>query len=239
MRRWLALACVLLLISGCSYLKQGAKKAEDKLNQERTEDVVAPAWNPVYDTGPGYSMLSGKVALHDLSEFKPEPGATFFVKIHDFDLDKEGRPQPTASGVVYLEQLTVKTLKDKGYEHVGQGTAAYGLEIQLLCLDPAREGSTKALEKGLAVPETSDERFPFPWNKDYQTWTGPGQTPPGAGCTAFVLLAVHAPAKDGKTQDVYVARLAVSGCPSEEGCPVSACGFLAGRALLRHLESTF
>lgn len=239
MRRWLALACVLLMMSGCSYFKQGTKNAEEKLNQERKDEASAPAWNPVYDTGPGYTMLSGKVRVHELSEFKPEPGATFFVKVRDYSLNREGRPGNTASGVVYLEQLVVKTLKDKGYEHVAQGTAAYGVELHLLCLDPSLEASVKSLAKGLSVPEYSDERFPFPWTRDYHSWTGPGEAPPGAGCTAYALLAVHVQGEDKKTRDVYVTRLAVSGCPSETGCPVSACGFLAGRSLARQLESAF
>lgn len=237
MRHWLTLLLVLALLPGCAYFKRQPGTEDKDLKKTETKNL-APGWNPAYDRGASYDRIEGKHTIRDMSEFHPQPGKTFLVKVRNWVIGPEAIV-PTPSGVVYLEQQTVRSIELEGYEHALSGKADYSMEIHVLCAAPACPapgGKDQAPAQALTVPDAFDDSFPFAWSKDYHSWAQPEGAKPG--CQALILLAVHVVNED-KTQDVFVERLAVPGCRAEQDCPLSACGFNVGKTLSEKLIELF
>lgn len=239
MRHWLAFALILtLLLPGCALFHQSEARMEAQYSKKKDSNKKdeAPLWDPIHDQGEHYTPLSGAIHVKDMSELSPSPGKTFFVKVRDWVRGPEGLT-PTSSGVVYLEQQAVKAMETEGYVHVTQGAADYAVEIHVLCADGAAPAPEKGKENSLALPDDFDANFPFPWSKEYHMF---GADPSAApGCRAQMLLAVHVRAEDGKSRDVYVQRFSTGGCRNDLGCPISACGFVAGRVVAEELGRIF
>lgn len=237
MRRLLTLFLILALLPGCSFFKRQPGAADKDIKKKETKNL-APGWNPAYDRGGSYDRVEGRHTVKEMSEFHPMPGKSFLIKVRDWVLGPE-EILSTPSGVVYLEQLGVKTIEAEGYEHALSGKADYSLEVHVLCASPACPapgGKDQSPAQSLTVPDAFDDSFPFAWSKDYHHWAQPGEA--RRGCQALVLLAVHVVNED-KTRDVFVERLAVPGCQEADGCPISACGFDVGKILAEKLGRLF
>lgn len=238
MRHWLIFILLLSLLSGCSIFKGSASRMEEQYGHKNLQaKEAAPKWDPTHDLGENYIPLKGDAQIKDMAELSPLPGKTFFVKVRDWTRGPEGLVS-TNSGVVYMEQQAVKALETEGYVHVPQGAADYAVEIHVLCADPTAKSEEDSQENPLALPDSFDNNFPFPWNKEYHVFGADPSAAPGC-CKALVLLAVHVAAEGGKTQDVFVQRFSVGGCRNDLSCPISACGFAAGKAVAEELGRIF
>lgn len=237
MRHRLIFVLFLALLQGCALFHQSESRMEQQMGKKQDAKEAAPKWDPTRDQGEHYAPLTGPYRVKDMAELSPSPGKTFFVKVRDWTRGPEGLA-PTESGVVYLEQQSVKALETEGYVHVRSGTADYAVELHVLCADPAAVAPKEGKENPLALPDSFDQNFPFPWTKDYHVFGADPSATPGC-CKALVLLAVHVPAEDKKSRDIYVQRFSVGNCRNDLSCPLSACGYAAGKAVAEELGRIF
>lgn len=237
MRHWLIFVLLLALAQGCAMFHKSESRMEAQYGKKKETKEAAPKWDPTRDQGEHYTPLSGPYQVKDMAGFAPAPGKTFFVKVRDWTRGPEGLA-PTESGVVYLEQQSVKALEAEGYVHVITGQADYAVELHVLCADPAAVAPAEGQENPLALPDSFDQNFPFPWSKEYHVFGADPSAAPGR-CKALALLAVHAPSEDRKSRDIYVQRFSVGNCRNEPSCPFSACGHAAGRAVAEELGRIF
>lgn len=238
MRHWFIFVLLLALLQGCAMFRQSEQRMEEQMGKKKQETKeVAPKWDPTRDQGEHYTPLSGPYQVKDMAGFSPAPGKTFFVKVRDWTRGPEGLA-PTESGVVYLEQQSVKALEAEGYVHVVSGQADYAVEIHVLCADSTAVAPAEGQENPLALPDSFDQNFPFPWSKEYHVFGADPSTGPGR-CKALALLAVHVPAEDKESRDIYVQRFSVGNCRNEPFCPLSACGHAAGKAVAGELGRIF
>lgn len=164
------------------------------------------------------------------------PGASFNLRIHNYQLNEYGALEATEEGVLPLERAAIQSIGARDYRYDPNGTATYVLDIRLTCFEP-HFAAESAMKNELEYPEDlPGYDLPFLPDRVF-VWSPQLQKLPRNTCGASASIALGQRA-GGKVSPLLTRAASTSG-ESVMGCPFTACQKDILQPLLGSLQKLF
>lgn len=170
------------------------------------------------------------------AETSVQPGSSFNLRIHNYQLNEYGALEETETGVLPLERAAIQSIGSRDYRYDPNGDATFVLDIRLTCFEP-HFAAESAMKNALKFPET-EPGYELPVLPDRVfVWSPELEKLPKNVCGASAAVTIGRREGD-KITPLGTRNVSVQG-ESEVGCPFTACEKAILPPLLRTLEKIF